>query len=91
LAFGGERHRLLERLLATEGDDLVIVRYGEEHNFHREWVYNRAVIDSADVVWARDISPEENRELIQKFKRRRVWLLDVNGATRLRAYEEGPS
>ena len=91
VAFSKERKRVLERLKATNGNDLVIVRYGENHNFHREWVYNRAVIDSADVVWARYMSQEENQELMRYFEERRTWLLDVNGSTWLRPYREGPS
>jgi hypothetical protein len=90
-SFAKERTRIDQSLHATHGDDLVIVRYGESHNFHQEWVYNRAVIDSAAVVWAREMSPEENRELIGYFEERRVWLLEVNGSTRLRPYLEGPS
>jgi hypothetical protein len=78
-------------LQAREGDDLVIVRYGANHDFHHEWVYNRASIDSADVVWARDMSSEENRELIRYFEWRRAWLLEVNGATRLGPYPEESS
>lgn len=91
LAFGDLRHETLESLKATNGDDLVIVRYGPEHSFHREWVYNRAEIDSADVVWARDMSPAENDELIRYFDGRRVWLLEVNGSSRLRPYRMGRS
>jgi hypothetical protein len=87
LDFLALRHETLERLKAASGDDLVIVRYGSEHSFHREWVYNRAVIDSADVVWARDMSPDENRELIRYFDDRRAWLLEVNGTARLRALQ----
>lgn len=90
-AFSKERKRVLDSLQLKEGQDLVIVRYGENHGFHMEWVYNRAVIDSAAVVWAREMSPEENRELIHYFEGRRVWLLEVNGSTRLRPFLEGPS
>jgi hypothetical protein len=40
-----------------------------------EWVYNRAHIDDAKVVWAQDMG-EQNAELIRYFRGRRVWLLD---------------
>jgi hypothetical protein len=86
-SFAEERNRVLMSLRATQGDDLVILRYGDSHNFHSEWVYNRALIDSADVVWARDMSPEENRELVRYFQGRRVWLLEVNESATLRPYE----
>ena len=41
-----------------------------------EWVYNAADIDSAKVVWARDMTPALNRELIGYFKDRRMWLVE---------------
>jgi hypothetical protein len=85
-AFSYERHRIVEAVREKEGDDLVIVRYGDGHNFHQDWVYNRADIDSADVVWARYMSQEENRELVRYFEGRRVWELEVNQSIRLRPY-----
>ena len=85
-AFSERRNRIMEGLRARDGDDLVIVRYGHDHNFHQEWVYNRAVIDSADVIWARDMSPAENRELVRYFDNRRVWVLETNGKTQLEPY-----
>ena len=86
--FGDRRQEVLDSLESTDGNDLVIVVYGNDHNFHMEWVYNRAVIDSADVVWARDMSPEDNRELIRYFDDRRVWLLEVDDTARLEPYRD---
>jgi len=75
-------HYLVERLSVAKqvraygNRNLIIVRYSPNHVVHEEWVYNRANIDSAPIVWAREMSPEKNRELIQYFKDRRVWLLE---------------
>jgi hypothetical protein len=33
-------------------------------------------IDAAKVVWAREMTPAENEQLIKYFSNRRVWLLD---------------
>jgi hypothetical protein len=70
-----ERAAILRQLESTPGDHLVIVHYGPGHGSHIEWVYNRANIDGAKVVWARDMSEPQNQELLHYFSQRRVWLL----------------
>ena len=52
-----------------------MVRYSPRHNIHREWVYNSADIDNAEVVWARELSPRKNKQLFKYFRERKVWLL----------------
>jgi hypothetical protein len=75
-------HQMIERLEVARkvnssgGRNLVIVRYSPNHNSLQEWVYNRANIDAAPIVWAREMSPEKNRELIEYFGDRRMWLLE---------------
>jgi hypothetical protein len=71
-----DRARALARLKGMAGDQLVFVRYNENHNTDNEWVYNRADIDAAKVVWARDMGDSENVELIRYFPHRRVWLAE---------------
>ena len=41
----------------------------------RFYVYNRAGIENALIVWAHKLSEEENAALVQHFKDRNVWLL----------------
>jgi hypothetical protein len=72
--FRFRRADVLEKLRAAPGRDLVIVRYGRNHVIHRDWVYNGADIDAADIVWARDMG-ERNRELLEYYRDRTVWLL----------------
>lgn len=67
------RSAIAARLDAMPGRHLVIVHYEPEHCPMFEWVYNRADIDDAHVVWARDMGPERNQELIDYFKNRQVW------------------
>jgi hypothetical protein len=58
---------------------LIFVRYGPNKPRDYEWVYNAADIDAAPVVWAREISPEQDRRLIEHFADRHVLRLDVSG------------
>jgi len=71
-----DRAQALAQLKSAAGDHLVFVRYNQYHNSGNEWVYNRADIDKAKVVWARDMNDSENAELIRYFPRRRVWLAE---------------
>ncbi|MBE0659146.1 MAG: hypothetical protein IH602_15735 [Bryobacteraceae bacterium] len=77
-AWAANRARIERELLLLPGHDLVIVRYNPDHNIHREWVYNRAGIDSAEVVWARAMDEQRNIELQRYFASRRIWLLDAD-------------
>jgi len=72
------RARILTHLRQTGGRHLVIVRYGPDKSPHDEWVYNEADIDGAQVVWAREMDAAQNRELMEYFKDRQVWLLEAN-------------
>lgn len=71
-----DRAKALAQLDALPGDQLVIVRYNQYHDLNNEWVYNKADIDGAKVVWARDMGDSGNAELIRYFPRRPVWLAE---------------
>lgn len=89
--FIAERSKVRDELLERPGTDLVIVRYGPDHNPHHEWVYNSADIERAEIVWARDMGPSANRELVAEYSGRRVWLLRVGeGNVELQKYRPGP-
>ena len=69
------RVKVLQKLATLPGKQLVIVQYDKNHDPGNEWVYNSADIDSSKVVWARDMGDVENKELLQYFKSRNVWML----------------
>jgi hypothetical protein len=72
-----ERRILVKQQLAEiPGQVLVFVRYSPRHIFQDEWVYNEADIDSARVIWARDLGPEENEKLRALYPGREVLLLE---------------
>lgn len=70
------RAAIAKKLAQTPGKHLVMVRYEEDHNLHDEWVYNGAEIDSARVLWARELDPAQNAKLFAYFKDRQVWLVE---------------
>jgi len=72
------RATILRELQQLPERHLVLVRYGPDHDVHKEWVYNEADIDASKVVWARDMSPAENEELLRYFGDRSIWLLDAD-------------
>lgn len=69
-----ERERIGNQLESGGGRHLVLVRYRARHDPFDEWVYNRADLEGAPVVWAREMSPAEDRALMDHYKDRRVWL-----------------
>jgi hypothetical protein len=83
----GYRARFAAELNQAPGEQLVIVRYSSDHDPGEEWVYNRADIDYAKIVWAREIRDEDIRPLLDYFRNRTVWLAEPDaGPPRLSAY-----
>ncbi len=77
-AIGPERMALEAQLRSLPGPQLVLVRYGPNHDPLLDWVYNGADIDRQKLVWARDMGAEKNEELIRYYSDRRVWLLEAD-------------
>jgi len=72
-----ERRIFVNRQLdGVPGKVLVFVRYSPRHIFQDEWVYNRAAIDEARIVWARDLGDAENRQLLRYYADRTALVLE---------------
>ena len=72
------RQAIADKLAATPGKHLVVVRYDpgpDIHNIHDEWVFNGAEIDSAKVLWARELGAEQTAKLFLYFRDRTIWLV----------------
>jgi hypothetical protein len=70
-----DRARIVEDLQQIGGRHLVIVKYAPDHVPDDEWVYNRADIDGARIIWAREMGPAGNQPLIEYAMDRTPWLL----------------
>jgi hypothetical protein len=71
-----KRDAVIRKLRQVRGRHLVLVRYSNNHNIHEEWAYNSADIDASDIVWAREMSEEQNQKLAGYFSGRSIWLLE---------------
>jgi hypothetical protein len=70
------RAAIIEKLSHTPEKHLIIVRYGEDHNVHDDWVFNGADIDGAKVLWARETNPQQDARLFAYFRDRKAWLIE---------------
>jgi len=78
--YGDERARLEAQLAGMPGPQLAIVRYGSHHDNLNEWVYNNPNIDVSKVVWARELDPAHNKELIDYYRNRTAWLVQPDSS-----------
>lgn len=80
------RMPILNRLAQAPGSQLVFVHYLRFHPL-KEWIANAADIDRAKVVWALDLGPEEDQELVAYYPDRTVWMAEPDSRPpRLRPY-----
>jgi hypothetical protein len=83
------RAKFEAQLSSLPGEHLAIVHYGANHSVHSEWVFNKADIDGAKIVWARDIPGRELKPLLDYFRGRQVWLVEPDSTPpRLSTYSD---
>jgi hypothetical protein len=70
------RDTVNKSLMKRGGSHIVMVRYSPNHSVYDEIVYNGADIDHAVIIWARDMGDAGNRELIDYYPGRQIWLFE---------------
>jgi hypothetical protein len=73
-----ERARVQRELMARDGRQVLFVQYSPDHDTNREWVYNGADIDGSKLIWARDLGPEQDKQLIDYYPGRHFWILNAD-------------
>ncbi len=79
--FGAERAAVTLKLDKIPGNHLVLVHYAPNHEPMDQWVYNDANLSSSRIIWASDLDPQSNSELMRFYNDRDVWMVqpDVDG------------
>jgi hypothetical protein len=86
-----ERESITHRLSNTPGKHLVLVRYSDDHDIHKEWVYNEADMEDSRILWARWWTPSKNSQIAEYFRDRRVWIVNADEVpARVEPYEPNP-
>jgi hypothetical protein len=87
-----QRQQITEQLHREGGRHLIVIRYAPNiantPSFgYRDWTRNGADLDGSEILWARAMDAEHNARLLEYFKDRRAWLLDVDtNGTKLLPY-----
>jgi hypothetical protein len=74
-----QRAKLTTQLQQQGGRHLILVSYATEDFRHPVWEYNEANIDTARVVWARSMDRTQNCKLLDYFRDRQLWSLEIHG------------
>jgi hypothetical protein len=78
--FAATRQNMIHQLQADGRRHLVFVRYRPSHNVGDEWVFNGPDIPSQQVIWARSMLPDEDKELAEFARDRVAWVVDADDA-----------
>lgn len=75
-----QREEVFRRVRQDGGKHLIVVRdapgIAAAPGF-RDWVRNLADLDGPEIVWARAMDAMQDRQLLDYYKDRRAWLLEV--------------
>jgi hypothetical protein len=90
--FGTERAQIEAYLEHQPGKQLAIVRYAGKREPLDQWVYNSADIEESKVVWAGEGDSAGDRELLDYYHDRKVWLVEPDSTpARISTYQLPPA
>jgi hypothetical protein len=90
--FGTERAQIEAYLEHQPGKQLAIVRYAGKREPLDQWVYNAADIEESKVVWAGEDDSASDRELLDYYHDRKVWLVEPDSTpARISTYQLPPA
>ncbi len=84
-----ERFVAERQLEEIPGKHLVLIRYGPEPPWVRQWLFNEADLDAARIVWARDSGPASRAALQAAFPDHKVWTVRTGFPGEPQALVEG--
>jgi hypothetical protein len=76
--YGTERAHIQAELENLPGRQLAFVRDSPRRDPLDQWVYNQPDIDASKVVWAWDMDPANNQELMRYYPDRKAWLIQMD-------------
>jgi hypothetical protein len=89
--YGTERSAIESYLKQQTGKQLALVRYAYTREPMDQWVYNGSAIDDSKVVWAGEGDSVGNRELLNYYHDRKVWLVEPDATpARISPYQSPP-
>jgi hypothetical protein len=87
-SIGIERAQVKSELESRPGPQIAIVRYAHDH-LYPEWVYNAADLEDSKIIWAREMGPTSDQELLNHYKDRTAWLVEADlSPPRVTRYQE---
>jgi hypothetical protein len=74
-ALGKQKETIENQLKADGAKHVIMVRYTDNHDVSRDWVYNGPDLENSPVLWAREMYPAElNQKIMAHYTDRNFWL-----------------
>lgn len=85
-----QRAYVAQELRKIPGQQVVLVSYAPDFDLDREWVFNGSDIDGQKIVWARDMGPGKNQELLNYYPNRHFWSVRADSSSAMPQIEPYP-